>query len=57
VLGICLGDFCWIHDLDGSSKGDCNEKSCKENCECAEGNEGYDKEANGLAQEGASWLL
>jgi hypothetical protein len=43
-----LGDFCWIHE-----KMDCTEGGCKENCEIAEGNEGYEKEANGLAQEGA----
>ena len=52
VLDMCLGDSCWIHDLDGSSKGDyddCNESGYKESC--AEGNEGYDKEATSLVQD------
>jgi hypothetical protein len=48
VLGMCLGDCCWIHDLHGSSRGECKE--------IEESYEGYETEASGLAQEDAKRL-
>ena len=57
VLGMCLGDCCWIHDLHGSSRGECTEiEESSESCQGAESYEGYEKEASGLAQEDAWWL-
>jgi hypothetical protein len=54
---MCLGDCCWIHDLHGSSRGECTEiEESSESCQGAESYEGYEKEASGLAQEDAWWL-